>query len=116
MFQNINEDTINIDSKNTRSDREKVNIFANIFTKKNIVLYLVSFMLSFVGLGGEFSVFSISMLGACFASSVPVLGIVVISLIGNLIKFGVGGLLGYLLTALVMVVSLFLFKPYYNEQ
>lgn len=116
MFQNINEETINIDSKNTRSDREKVNIFANIFTKKNIVLYLVSFMLSFVGLGGEFSVFSISMLGACFASSVPVLGIVVISLIGNLIKFGVGGLLGYLLTALVMVVSLFLFKPYYNEQ
>ena len=116
MFQNINEDTINIDSKNTRDDREKVNIFANIFTKRNIVLYLVSFMLSFVGLGGEFSVFSISMLGACFASSVPVLGIVVISLIGNLIKFGVGGLLGYLLTALVMVVSLFLFKPYYNEQ
>ena len=116
MFQNINEDTINIDSKNTRDDREKVNIFANIFTKKNIVLYLVSFMLSFVGLGEEFSIFSISMLGACFASSVPVLGIVVISLIGNLIKFRVGGLLGYLLTALVMVVSLFLFKPYYNEQ
>ena len=116
MFQNINEDTINIDSKNTRNDRERVNIFVNIFTKKNIVLYLVSFMLSFVGLGGEFSIFSISMLGACFASSVPVLGIVVISLIGNLIKFGVGGLLGYLLTALVIVLSLFLFKPYYNEE
>lgn len=116
MFQNINENIINIDSENTSNDKEKVNIFANIFAKKNIVLYLVSFMLSFVGLGGEFSIFSISMLGACFASSVPVLGIIVISLIGNLIKFGVGGLLGYLLTALVMVVSLFLFKPYYNEQ
>lgn len=116
MFQNINEDTIDYGSKNTRDDREKVNIFANIFTKNNIVLYLVSFMLSFVGLGGEFSIFSISMLGACVSSSVPVLGIVIISLIGNLIKFGVGGLLGYLLTTLVMVVSLFLFKPYYNEQ
>ena len=116
MFQNINEDTINIDSKNTRGDKEKVNIFANIFTKKNIVLYLVSFMLSFVSLGEEFSIFSMSILGACCACSVPVLGMVVISLIGNLIKFGVGGLLGYLLTALVMVVSLFLFKPYYNEQ
>jgi hypothetical protein len=43
-------------------------------------------MLSMVGLGGEFSVFSISMLGACIASSVPLLGIVVVSLIGNLIK------------------------------
>ena len=116
MFQNINEDTINYDSKNTRNDKEKVNIFANIFTKNNIVLYLVAFMLSFVGLGGEFSIFSISILGACFSASVPVLGIVVMSLIGNLIKFGVGGLLGYFLTTLVMIVTLFLIKPYYNEQ
>ena len=54
MFQNINEDTINYDSKNTRNDKERVNIFANIFTKNNIVLYLVAFMLSFVSLGGEF--------------------------------------------------------------
>lgn len=116
MFQNINEDTINYDSKNTRNDKERVNIFANIFTKNNIVLYLVAFMLSFVSLGGEFSIFSISILGACFASSVPVLGIIVMSLIGNLIKFGVGGLLGYFLTTLVMIVTLFLIKPYYNEQ
>ena len=116
MFQNINEETIDYDSKNTRDDKEKVNIFANIFTKNNIVLYLVAFMLSFVGLGGEFSIFSISILGACFSASVPVLGIVVMSLIGNLIKFGVGGLLGYFLTTLVMIVTLFLIKPYYNEQ
>ena len=43
MFQNINEDTIDYDSKNTSEDKNKVNIFANIFTKDNIVLYLVSF-------------------------------------------------------------------------
>lgn len=52
-------------------------------------------MLSFVGLNDEFSIFSISMLGACFASSIPALGIVLASLIGNFIKFGVGGVLGY---------------------
>lgn len=117
MFQNINEDTIDFDSKNeTRKDINKVNIFSNIFTKDNIVLYLVSFMLSFVGLNGEFSIFSISMLGACFASSIPALGIVLVSLLGNFIKFGTEGLLGYFLTALVMVVSLFIIKPRYNEQ
>ena len=52
MFQNINEDTIDYDSKNTSENKNRVNIFANVFTKDNIVLYLVSFMLSFVGLGG----------------------------------------------------------------
>lgn len=116
MFQNINEDTININNENTRDNKQGVNIFANVFAKNNIVLYVVSFMLSMVGLTGEFSIFSVSMLGACFASSVPALGIVLISLIGNLIKYGVGGALGYFLTALIMVVTLFLIKPVYNEQ
>ena len=116
MFQNINEDTININNENTRDNKQGVNIFANVFAKNNIVLYVVSFMLSMVGLTGEFSIFSVSMLGACFASSVPALGIVLVSLIGNLIKYGVGGALGYFLTALIMVVTLFLIKPVYKEQ
>ena len=116
MFQNINEDTIDLDSKNTRSDKNKINMFSNVFAKNNIALYLVSFMLSFVSLNGEFSIFSISILGACLASSVPILGIILVSLIGNLIKYGVGGLLGYFLTSLVMIATLFIFKPRYNEK
>ena len=69
-----------------------------------------------VGLGGEFSIFSISMLGACLASSVPALGILLVSLLGNWIHFGVGGVLGYFLTTLVFVISLFIVKPIYNEK
>ena len=76
-------------------ENSKLNIFSNVFAMKNIVLYVISFMLSMVGLGGEFSVFSISMLAACLASSIPALGIVFVSLIGNFIKYGVGGTLGY---------------------
>lgn len=116
MFQNINEDTIETNSKNTRDEKSKINIFSKIFTKENIALYLVSFMLSLVSLNGEFSIFSISILGACFASSVPLLGIITVSFIGNLIKFGIGGALGYFLTALVTIVSLFIIKPRYNER
>lgn len=95
---------------------QKMNIFSNIFAIKNVVIYIISLMLSMVGLGGEFSIFSISMLGACFASSIPALGIIVVSIIGNLIKYGVGGALGYFLTALTLVVTLFLVKPIYNEK
>lgn len=105
MFQNIIE-----------KENSKLNIFSNVFTIKNVVLYFISFMLSMVGLGGEFSVFSISMLGACLASSVPLLGIILVSLIGNLVKYGIGGALGYFLTALVLVVTLFIVKPIYNEK
>ncbi len=105
MFQNVIE-----------KENNKINIFSNVLAIKNLVIYVISFMLSMLGLGGEFSVFSISMLGACFASSVPALGIIVASLVGNLIKYGVGGALGYFLTALVLVVTLFLVKPIYNEK
>lgn len=105
MFQNIIE-----------KENHKLNIFSNVFAMKNVVLYIISFLLSMVGLGGEFSIFSISMLGACFASSVPALGIIFVSLLGNLVKYGVGGALGYFLTTLVLVVTLFIWKPIYNEK
>ena len=98
MFQNINENTINIKNKNIGDDKEKINVLSNIFSKNNVLLYIVSFMLSLVGLNGEFSIFSVSMLGACFASGIPALGIIAISLIGNLIKYGTVGALGYFLT------------------
>ena len=62
MFQNVIE-----------KENNKLNIFSNVFAIKNIVLYILSFMLSMVNLGGEYSVFSISMLGACFTSSIPLL-------------------------------------------
>ena len=118
MFQNLNEDTIDLNSKNDlrNEERNKFNILGNVFSKENLVIYIVSFMLSFISLGGGFSIFSISLLGACLAFSIPALGIVVTSLLGNLIKFGTGGAVEYLLTALVMIATLFIIKPRYNEQ
>ena len=115
MFQNINEDSINIDEKEIKKENT-INIFSNIISKNNIVLYIVAFLLSLVGLDGEFSIFSISILGACFASYIPALGIIIVSLIGNMIKYGIGGALGYFLTALVLTASLFIVKPIYNEE
>ena len=115
MFQNINEDTIEINNK-AEKEKRNVNIFSNVLTKENLAIYVVAFMMSLVGIGGDFSIFSISVLGACFASSVPALGVVAVSLLGNFIKFGVGGGLGYFLTALVLIITLFIFKPRYNEE
>lgn len=107
MFQNIKEDTIEIKEKS---------IFSNLITKKNIVIYIISFMISLVGLNGDYSIFSISILGACFATEIPALGIIIFSLIGNVIKYGTGGALGYFLTSMAMIITLFIFKPKFNEQ
>ncbi len=68
MFQNIDESTISI--KENRN--KKTNIFADVFNLRNIPIYIMTFMLSMVGITGELSPFSISIFGACLANSVPV--------------------------------------------
>lgn len=73
-------------------------------------------MTSMVGLTGDVSPFSLSMIAACFSNSIPLLGVVIISAIGNAIKFGMEGALSYLLTVLVMVATLFILKPKFNEE
>ena len=109
MFQNINGYTVQEEKK------EVTNRWSEVLQKNNIIMYILSFMLSLVGIGGAFSLFSISILGACFSSSIPLLGVVVITLIGNIIKFGTGGALEYFLTSLLFLLSLFIIKPKYNE-
>ena len=110
MFQNINEYTIQ-DRK-----KETVSKWSEIMKPNKSIMYILSFMLSLVGVGGVFSLFSISILGACFSSSIPLFGVTVVSLIGNMIRFGVGGGLEYFLTSLVFFISLFIIKPKYNEE
>lgn len=113
MFQNVIEDTIENSRPELKS--KKLNIFSNVFTKQYVVIYIVSFMISLVGLGGELSPFSISILAACFSNSIPLLGVVIVSAIGNGIKFGAGGALSYILTVLVMIATFFMIKPRYND-
>ena len=110
MFQNINEYTVQDNKKEVPSK------WAEIMKKNNIIMYIISFMLSLVGIGGEFSLFSISILGACFSSSIPLLGIVISGVVGNIIKFGVAGGLEYFLTSLVFFITIFIIKPRYNEE
>lgn len=113
MFQNINESTI--DSKEYKEERGKIDLFTNVFEFKNIPIYIISLMLSMVGVTGEVSAFSISILGACIANSIPLFGVVFFSIIGNAIKFGISGALAYILTSLVLIVTMFIIKPKYND-
>lgn len=115
MFQNI-EGVID-ERENYSTDKiKKLKIFANVFELRNIAIYVISFMVSMVGFGIDLSPFSISVFAACFANAIPLLGVVIVSLIGTFIRFGIPGLLTYMLTSLVMIATFFIFKPNYNEE
>ncbi len=116
MYQNenINQNTFNI-KEILENKLGKLKFLTNIYEKKNLAIYIIALMLSLVSGDGQYSIFSISILGACFSTGVPAIGIIVISLIGNLIRYGTMGALGYFLSVLTLVVSMLIFKPKYNE-
>lgn len=116
MFQNI-EGVATEDINYSKKKIKKISgIFSNVFELRNIAIYVITLMLSMVGFGGELSPFCISIFAACFANTIPLLGVVIVSLIGTGIKFGLAGLLSYMLTALVMIATFFIIKPLYNEE
>lgn len=113
MFQNIEgvaEERANYSKIKVR----KFGMLANVFELRNIAIYIVSLMVSMVGMGNTISPFAVSIFAACFATQIPLLGVVVVSLIGTGISFGIEGLLTYMLTALVMIATFFIIKPKYN--
>ena len=113
MFQNVQYEEVGQASNKVENT---VEILKNVFTLKNIVLYIIAFMVSIVGMGGEVSPFSISIVAACFSCGIPAFGIIIISIIGNIIGFGAAGGVNYILTLLVLMVTFILKKPRYNEE
>lgn len=113
MFQNVQYEDIKQENNKIESS---VNILKNIFTVKNIVLYVISFMLSMVGLEGEVSPFSIAIVSGCFSCGIPAFGIIIISIIGNIIKFGATGGVNYILSILVLMATFLIKKPKYNDE
>lgn len=116
MFQNISEEYIKQNTAAREKKNKKINIFSNVFSLQYVFLYIVSFMISMVGIDGQVSPFSISMMSACMGNSIPILGIIITGCIGNAISFGIEGILTYLLISLVLVTIVFLIKPIYQGE
>lgn len=119
MFQNISEKTINQEEANQINKLYNFKkILKNTIKIQNILLYIITFMLSLIKLEGiEFSVFAVAILAASCSNDIPVGVLYVVSLIGTLIKFETSGLLSYMFTTLIFIAMILIFKPKrINEQ
>lgn len=79
VFQNINE------TEKTREETNKKNLLANVVSKKYIILYILTFMVSMVVKGYDVSPFSFAIIAACIANEIPIIAIILIALIGNIV-------------------------------
>ena len=110
MFQNITE------TENTKETlANPKNILANVISKKYIILYIATFMLSQVSMGYSVSPFSIAIIAAGVSSEIPIIGVILFALIGNTISTGPKGTVSFIIILLLFFVSFLIKEPKYNE-
>ena len=113
MFQNV----LEADSLNTKEELKRgTNILSNVLSKKYILLYIVTFMVSSIGMGQDMSPFSIAIVTAVIANEIPVIAILLFGLLGNIIGCGVSSIPTYIITMLIFFASFFATQPKYNEE
>jgi len=123
MFQNISGDFVQNQNEDVKLNKKEniKEVVKRLFTKQNIILYIVTFMISMVGLDSENNlIFSIVPFGLAFIAAAlsngQAIGIMyVLSLIGTFLKFGTNNLLTYFITSLVFFVLVLMVRPKLQE-
>ena len=72
-------------------------ILKNLVNVKNVMIYIIAFMISTIGMGQEVSPFSIAIVAASLAGGIPAIMVVIVGLVGNFVGVGTVGVLNYIL-------------------
>ena len=122
MFQNITKDPMEKQDI-YNEEGKKVNtkdVLKRLFAKQNIVLYIVTFMISMVGFDNNNLIFSLvpfglAIIAATLSNNRPIGVMYILSLIGTFIRFGLTNLLVYFITSLLLFVSILIIRPRLQE-
>ena len=105
MFQNI------VDKEQVEtSSKTKMNV-KEFFKIGDIAIYILSFMISMVSFSTGLAPFGIAMFAAICSNRVPAGFAYIAILAGTFIGFGLNGMLTFLLTSILLVALIILFKP-----
>lgn len=119
MFQNIVQDEskheVNENIDNNEKNKIKI-IFKNIFEKKIIILYVVAFLISTVQCTSDIYPFALAIFAATCANLIPIGMVYICTIIGTFVGGGTDVGLSYILTSLVFIVMILIFKPWYQEK
>lgn len=109
MFQNI----ADVDFGEELDEQENKNIkyrLKQIFKIQNVIIYVLTLLMSTLSVKNEIMPFGLAMLAACVGESVPIIGVFIMAIIGTSIKAGVSGLLTFLGTTTIYFIFVLLFK------
>ena len=111
MFQNINGNIEEPVEENIKTKQRTSQIVKTMFTRQNIILYILSFMISTVGFGQNIAPFAIAILASCCSNAIPIGIIYILTGIGTWIGFGSQSFLLYILTSLIFMALILFIRP-----
>ena len=108
MFQNVSNSRIDIN----KEDNKKVSlILKELFTVHNVVIYILTFLVSMVSIKNEIIPFGLAILAACMGGTVPIFMVYIVSFISTWIFHGGDGLATFFGTSIIFFILIFIFKP-----
>ena len=87
----------------------------NIIQKQDIILYVISLMVSMVSFNGNMAPFGLAIFAACCSNRKPVGFVYIVTLIGTFIKFGLSGFLSYLVSSILLILMIIIIRPNFEE-
>ena len=126
MFQNISKNTEDVFDEDVEfategNNKKIIQILKKNFSIPNIIIYILSFMLSLIGgtnspIFTSVAPFGYAITAASFGAGIPAVMVCIVTLIGTGIKFGGSGVLFYILTLLIFVAFILIKKPIEQEE
>ena len=111
MFQNINN---NKQEEQETKTKRKIQI-KKLFKINDIILYAIAMLVSMVSFNEEFMPFGLAIFAAACSNRIPVGILYVAVLAGTAIGFGVNGLLTFLISSLLLIAMILIFRPALQE-
>ncbi len=117
MFQNLANSAEELNKKDVKEKNKNINLdkIKDIFTIQNIIIYILSFLISTVSIKDGLFPFGFAFFVAACSSIIPAGPVLVTTSLGILISQGSGAFLIYFLNILIFLLTVVIIKPYVQE-
>ena len=109
MFQNI----ADVESHEEELENNSINLIyrlKNIFKIQNVIIYILTFLMSTLSVKEEFAPFGLAIMAACVGETIPIIGVFIMALIGTSIGNGLVGVGNFIATSIIYFILVLLFK------
>lgn len=90
--------------------KKTLKVFKNVFDIRNVIIYIITFLVSGLALKGRLMPFGLAMVAACVSSGVPVIVPLICAIVGTFLKTGVLDAVKYLVIMIVYLIFSLLFR------